>query len=142
MSAAAALGASPYLSLTTYRKDGTPVATPVWVAQRGGFLFVWTQSDSGKAKRIRRDPGVKVAACDVRGRLKSSALPATARIISGGGEEMVRELMAAKYGWQLGALLWWQRVRRVKIEHIGIQITMGDDPRALDESIPEDLADE
>ncbi|CAB4856999.1 unannotated protein [freshwater metagenome] len=122
---ASSLGTATYLSLMTYRKDATGVATPVWVAQRGEFLFVWTQADSGKVKRINTDPVVQVAACTVSGKLKSGYFPATARVIDGGGESMVRELMGRKYGWQLKFLIWQQKVRKKSIDHVGIQITLG-----------------
>jgi len=123
----ASIGAAQYISLMTYRKDGTGVATPVWVADRGNFLFAWTQADSGKAKRIARDPVVQIAVCTASGKLKSDYVPATARLIDGGGEEMVRELMLNKYGWKLKFLIWQQKVRGKNIDHIGVQITLGAD---------------
>ena len=119
----ASIGAAQYISLMTYRKDGTGVATPVWVADRGNFLFAWTQADSGKAKRIARDPVVQIAVCTASGKLKSDYVPATAR----GGEERVRELMLNKYGWKLKFLIWQQKVRGKNIDHIGLQITLGGD---------------
>jgi hypothetical protein len=123
----ASIGAAQYISLMTYRKDGTGVATPVWVADRGNFLFAWTQADSGKAKRIARDPVVQIAVCTPSGKLKSGYVPATARLLDGGGEEMVRELMLNKYGWKLKFLIWQQKVRGKSIKHIGLQITLGGD---------------
>jgi len=51
-----------YISVTTYRRDGTDVATPVWFVQDGDRLLIRTGVDSGKAKRIRRNPAVLVAA--------------------------------------------------------------------------------
>ena len=123
----ATIGEAQYISLMTYRKDGTGVPTPVWVAHRGNFLFVWTQADSGKAERMMRDPVVQIAVCTVSGKLKSGYIPATARIIDGGGEAMVRELMLAKYGWKLKFLIWQQKVRKKSIAHVGVQITPGGD---------------
>ena len=49
------LGAGKYLLLTSYRKNGTPVATPVWVVRDGEHLAIWTERHAGKVKRIRRD---------------------------------------------------------------------------------------
>lgn len=95
---ASSIGKARYLSITSYKRDGTPVATPVWVVTRGEFLFALTRANSWKVKRIRRDPVIRVAVCDMRGRLQSPNWPATGRILSGGGEQMVRELMDEKYG--------------------------------------------
>ena len=58
-----------YVSLTSYRRDGTAVATPVWFVRQDGRLLVETGAASGKVKRIRRNPAVQVAVC-ARGRLR------------------------------------------------------------------------
>src|SRR3954464_1267787 len=62
------LGEGKYLLLTTFRKDGRAVPTPVWVVRDGERLVAWSAMDSGKVKRIRRDGAVEVGPCDVRGR--------------------------------------------------------------------------
>ncbi|NUP25633.1 MAG: PPOX class F420-dependent oxidoreductase, partial [Nocardia sp.] len=62
------LAQAKYVSLTTYKKDGTPVGTPVWVAPDGDLLLVWTNPDSWKVKRIRRNPDVTLPVSDNRGR--------------------------------------------------------------------------
>ncbi len=49
-----------YLNLETTRKNGQTVKTPVWFAQDGDALLVWTEANSGKAKRIRRDGNVRI----------------------------------------------------------------------------------
>jgi uncharacterized protein len=49
-----------YLNLETTRKNGDTVKTPVWFVNDGSTLLVWTEADSGKAKRIRRDGKVRV----------------------------------------------------------------------------------
>lgn len=50
-----------YLNIETFRKNGQGVKTPVWFAQDGETLRIWTQADAGKAKRIRRDGKVRIA---------------------------------------------------------------------------------
>lgn len=72
-SAIAALQGEQYISLTTYRKNGTEKATPVWFVAQNGKLYITTQADSYKIKRIRHNDQVKFAACDVRGTLKNGA---------------------------------------------------------------------
>ncbi|GGQ21948.1 MULTISPECIES: PPOX class F420-dependent oxidoreductase [Streptomyces] len=96
------LGSARYVSLTTFRKDGTPVATPVWAVADGGELYVWTRSDSWKVKRIRNDGRVTLAACDVRGRVEegASVVEGRARLLDEEGLRRVRRLMSRKYTWQ------------------------------------------
>jgi PPOX class probable F420-dependent enzyme len=55
-----------YLSLTSFRRDGTGVATPVWFVEAGGRLLVETDAGSYKVRRIRRDPQVTIAPCTAR----------------------------------------------------------------------------
>ncbi|MGW7413128.1 PPOX class F420-dependent oxidoreductase [Streptomyces sp. NPDC054863] len=116
-----------YVSLTTFRKDGTPVATPVWVAGDGSALYVWTNADSWKVRRIRRNGSVTVAPCDVRGRLKPNAptVEGRATVLDEEGLREVRRLIARKYTWQfwltdLPATL----LRRGKRPHVGIKIEL------------------
>jgi len=52
-----------YISLTTFRKNGVAVATPVWFGEEANKLYVMTRSDMGKTKRIRNNPQVRVAPC-------------------------------------------------------------------------------
>ncbi|MFI8388722.1 PPOX class F420-dependent oxidoreductase [Streptomyces sp. NPDC085540] len=96
------LGRARYVSLTTFRKDGTPVPTPVWAVADGGELYVWTRSDSWKVKRIRNNGRVTVTACDMRGRVEEGAQPreGEARLLDEAGLRRVRKLMSRKYTWQ------------------------------------------
>ena len=95
------LGRPRYLSLTTRRRDGSLASTPVWVVSDDGRrLLVWTGASTWKAKRIRRDPHVLVAACNMRGRERGSRLEGTARILGDGGADLVLPLLRRKYGWQ------------------------------------------
>ena len=64
---------SRYVSLTTYRKDGTPVATPVWHVPHNAELWIVTEAGSGKVKRIRNNPQVRVAPCSIRGTVAPDA---------------------------------------------------------------------
>ncbi|MEU1993683.1 PPOX class F420-dependent oxidoreductase [Nocardia gamkensis] len=85
--------------LTTFKKDGTPVGTPVWVAPEGDRIVVWTNPKTWKVKRIRRNPDVTLQACDGRGRpTAQEVLPGRARILDGDGTQRVRDLVASKYG--------------------------------------------
>ncbi len=77
-----ALGISgKYLSLTTYRRDGSPVSTPLWFVEHDGRLFAITGGDSYKAKRLRRNPACMVAPCNARGVPKGDAITAHAEFL-------------------------------------------------------------
>jgi PPOX class probable F420-dependent enzyme len=72
---------SQYVSLTTFRRTGAPVATPVWAAPDGESLIVWTRADSGKVKRLRHTSRVTVAPCDVRGRVQAPPVDGVATFV-------------------------------------------------------------
>ena len=86
-----------YISLTTFRKNGQAVKTPVWFAEQDGMLYVKTRNDSGKYKRIRNNPRVKIAPCDMRGRVLGEWVEARVAILT--GEEAARgmRLLNKKY---------------------------------------------
>ena len=86
-----------YLSLTSFRRDGSGVATPVWFVSDNGHLVVETDANSYKVRRIRRDPHVRIAVCDARGRLRGAAVDAEARILPDSERERVERLLARKY---------------------------------------------
>ncbi|MEU1472389.1 PPOX class F420-dependent oxidoreductase [Streptomyces sp. NPDC005761] len=117
---------SEYVSLTTYRKDGTPVATPVWAAADGEELFVWTKSDSWKVKRLRNDSRVLVTVCDVRGRIAEGAPSAegTGRLLDEKGTNGARRAIARKYTWKYWLLDYPAMIVRLgKRPQTGIAIT-------------------
>lgn len=87
-----------YINLETYRKSGKAVPTPVWFVEQDGVLYVRTVANSGKVKRVRNNPRVRVAACDVRGTVKGEWLPAQAVIAGGDEAEQVNDLLNRKYG--------------------------------------------
>ena len=105
MSDVAALDRHRYVSLATFRRDGTTVVTPVWFAAIGERLYVFTAGESGKVKRLRNSPRARVAPCDARGRLEGGWRHATARIVTDAALiQRAWTAMRAKYGWQLRLL--------------------------------------
>lgn len=90
-----------YLSITSYRRDGTEVATPVWFVQENGSLLVETDGDSGKVKRIRRNPVVRVAPCTASGRLRAQQVTARAELLPAAETGRVEALLARKYRFDL-----------------------------------------
>ncbi|HXR12036.1 MAG TPA: PPOX class F420-dependent oxidoreductase [Gaiellaceae bacterium] len=106
-----------YISLTTFRRDGSAVSTPVWVVSDDGRrLLVWTGGSTWKAKRIRRDPHVLVAAAGMRGRERGPRIKGSARIVDGVD---VKALIRKKYGWQMRLL---ERVSRGEDHSVAIEI--------------------
>lgn len=98
-----------FLSLETYRRDGSGVRTPVWHVVFEGRVFVFTERASWKVKRLRRDPSVRMAPCDWRGGSPGAWIEGQARVL---GEDPARgpesdlitrvyEELIAKYGWQM-----------------------------------------
>jgi PPOX class probable F420-dependent enzyme len=100
------LGAAHYALLTTYRKDGRAVPTPVWVVRIGDELRVWTIRDSGKVKRIRRAGRAQIAPCTVRGKPRGQSVDATARMLPDSEAPAVLDALATKYG----LMGWWTRM--------------------------------
>jgi PPOX class probable F420-dependent enzyme len=86
-----------YLSITSFKRDGTGVATPVWFVQEDGRLLVQTDATSGKVKRIRRNPQVLVGPCTATGRLLADPVPAQAELLGDAELGRVERLIAAKY---------------------------------------------
>jgi PPOX class probable F420-dependent enzyme len=85
------------MSITSYRRNGSGVATPVWFVPEGERYLVMTDEHSGKVKRIRRDPFVRIAACTARGRLKGEPIPAYADVLPPSETERVKRLIAHRY---------------------------------------------
>lgn len=124
MSDVAALAATQYVSLTSYRRDGTPVSTPIWVCGHGDGLAVWTVRTSFKVKRIERNPAVTVAPCTFRGQVTGAAVPGRATILSDEENAQLRKMMARKYraiGW---LTVYGSVVRRGKTGTVGIHIDL------------------
>ena len=91
-----------YINLETFRKSGQGVRTPVWFAAdpssgRPEKLYVYSTADSGKAKRIRNNPRVRIAPCDMRGRLLGDWVEARAKIVTGDEARHGMGLLKKKY---------------------------------------------
>ena len=79
----APFGDHQYISLETFKKNGDGVKTPVWFVLHDTVVYVYTEADSWKVKRIRNNPRVRLALCTVRGRVTGPWLNGTAAIIEG-----------------------------------------------------------
>ena len=99
------LAEAAYVQLTTFRRTGVPVHSPVWVAPAtdgSGRLAVITLDDTGKTKRLAHTPRVELRRCDVRGRVDADAPTYRGEGVVVRGEDevgRVRAAIVAKYGW-------------------------------------------
>jgi PPOX class probable F420-dependent enzyme len=104
-----------YLSVTSFKRDGTPVATPVWFVIDNGRVLIYTGPDSFKAKRIRRNPSVTIAPCTPKGRLRGDPVPARAEFLPAGDTDRVMRLIARKYRFDRVVLLpFYNLVQRLR----------------------------
>ncbi|KOV85856.1 PPOX class F420-dependent oxidoreductase [Nocardia sp. NRRL S-836] len=118
------LGEGKYLLLTTFRKDGTAVPTPVWVVPGGnGVIHAWSARDTGKVKRIRRSGDVEVGACDFRGNPQGASVKARARLLDDDASDAVRARIAKKYGIAGWLTVFGSKLRRGRTGTVGIEIT-------------------
>ena len=87
-----------YLSVTSFKRDGTGVATPLWFVSDGGRLLALTDLHSAKVRRIRRNPRVLVASCRADGKLRGEAVPAHVEVLTAVPElERVQKLLMGRY---------------------------------------------
>jgi PPOX class probable F420-dependent enzyme len=122
------LGAEKFVSLTTFKRNGAAVATPLWLVTDGGQLVFWTPADSWKVKRVRRDARVTMAACSRRGKVGPSE-----QAVSGRGEVVedaaevrrVEGLFLRKYGLGYRVVTGIERlIRRGHTRRVLIRVTL------------------
>lgn len=101
-----------YISLTTFRKSGTPVATPVWFAQEDDKLYVMTLSTSGKIKRLRHTSRVTLAPCTARGEVTGDSSEGNAHILTEEVQaQQADKALSRKYGLFKSFFMFIQRFR-------------------------------
>ena len=105
-----------YISVATFRKSGVAVHTPVWFGEENGKLYVMTRSDSGKYKRIRNNPQVRLAPSSIRGRITGPEFPATARILPPQDWPRAQATIHRKYWLARIPFLWSKQNVYVEIE--------------------------
>ena len=94
-----------YLSFATFRKIGAEVRTPVWFAQHGTNIYLFSNDAAGKVKRLRNSPRARVAPCDVRGKILGDWLDAEAHLLVASEDNTrAHRALLDKYGWQMATL--------------------------------------
>jgi PPOX class probable F420-dependent enzyme len=107
-----------YVCLSTFRKSGVAVVTPVWFAERDEKLYVKTRIESGKSKRIRNNPSVRVAPCTIRGKITGPEFSGKARILPREQSGSAKEAINRKYFFARLSL-WNSKNEYLEIEIIG-----------------------
>jgi PPOX class probable F420-dependent enzyme len=109
--------------LTTFRRSGVAVSTPVWAAQADGRFYVRSERTAGKIKRLRNDPRVLIAPCTVRGKPLGAPLEATASVVAEERERLAEQALVHRYG--LGRALFESMFDRLRIDMCYLEITPG-----------------
>jgi hypothetical protein len=102
----AELDTTRYILLTTFKRDGTAVASPVWITGSAGTYTFTTGDRAWKTRRLRHNPAVQVQACGMRGGVKPGAARyrGTGEVLTSTDEVQAAEAaLSAKYGWQFRA---------------------------------------
>ncbi|ABY34130.1 MAG TPA: PPOX class F420-dependent oxidoreductase [Chloroflexus aurantiacus] len=103
-----------YANLITFRKNGQPVVTPVWFAERNGKIYVMTTASAGKVKRIRNNPQVEIGPSDRAGKPLGPTVPARARILPPDEARIARDALDDKYGLMKAMFDFFMNIRGVE----------------------------
>tara|TARA_B100001079_G_C15981995_1_gene327923 strand:- start:74 stop:448 length:375 start_codon:yes stop_codon:yes gene_type:complete len=87
-----------YINLETYKKDGTPVNTPVWFVIDNNLIYVITRESTGKVKRLRNNQNVRITPCSFKGEPKNVWVSGKAEKITGEEADRAIKLRKKKYG--------------------------------------------
>ena len=88
-----------YINLETYKKDGTPIRTPVWFMIDNDIVYVVTREKTGKVKRLRNNQDVRIVPCSFKGEPKNDWVNGRAQKITGADAEKAMKLRKKKYGF-------------------------------------------
>lgn len=110
-----------HLVLRSFRRNGTPVDTPVWFALASEKIFIFTETTSGKAKRIRNRATVEIAPSSPTGKLRGAFRGAVARILPAGEASDAQRLLHTRYGWMISTFERWWRWRGR--DHVYLELT-------------------
>ncbi|WP_033293448.1 PPOX class F420-dependent oxidoreductase [Amycolatopsis jejuensis] len=119
------LAAEKYVVLTTFRRDGRAVATPVWASRDGDELVLFSERNAGKVKRIRNNGEVRLQACDVRGRRRhGTEVTGTARLLDAPASARALQVIARDYGVVGRVTMFFSRLRGGPERTVGIAIAV------------------
>jgi PPOX class probable F420-dependent enzyme len=121
---AVATGDPRYVALTTYRRDGRPVTTPVWAVALEERYYIFTANSTGKARRVRATGRVRFAPCSMNGRrILGEWREGRGRIVHDGAlRDRAVAALHRKYGWQLSVAMLVYRLRGLDRERIVLEL--------------------
>ncbi len=122
MDALAQFAGHKYLNLETFRRSGVGVKTPLWFAEKDGELLLYTVADSGKVKRIRNNPRVRVAPSDMRGKVLGDWTEAHARLLYADEAREANRLLNQKY-WLKRLFDWTSKLRKQPRAYLAVRPT-------------------
>jgi PPOX class probable F420-dependent enzyme len=100
-----------YINIETLKKNGSVVRTPIWFIIYEGIIFFRTDSKSGKVKRIRNNPHVRIAPCDIRGNIKGTWFDGNAKFADTKESSMVFSMIDKKYGFLTALIRSFNKIR-------------------------------
>ena len=103
-----------YISIETYRKNGTGVRTPVWFVVSQGLIYFRTDAKSGKVKRIRNNPQVKIAPCNMGGNVEGDWYEGKAKFSDQAESMIAFSLINKKYGLLTTFIRLLNKIRNTK----------------------------
>jgi len=119
---AAKFSSEKTISLETYKKNGNPVKSPVWVIAENGTLYVRSGPESWKVKRIRNNPSVRVAPSTMSGKVNGEWVKGEAHFVEGNEAKRILELFNKKYGFMIKLLNFYNKLRGRKVVVISIKV--------------------
>lgn len=123
-------GRDQFYALATFRRDGTPVSTPIWLAPDGEHLYGYTPGRTGKVRRLGRDPRVQVAPSDFHGTAQGHWCDGRALVLTGRSVRTARRAMRRKYGLKFlffVVIMVVTAPRKRGGAAVGLQITLDND---------------
>jgi uncharacterized protein len=103
-----------YINIETYKKDGQAVRTPVWFVVDNAKIYSRTDLNSGKVKRARNNPHVRIAPCDARGHPRGTWVDGEIRIADSSESEWANQLLNQKYGLQGRLVRTFNKLRKTR----------------------------
>ena len=88
-----------YINLETYKRDDTPVKTPVWFVIDKGLVYIITRESTGKVKRLKNNQNVRVVPCSFKGEIKNEWVNGKAQMVTGSEADNIIKLRKKKYGF-------------------------------------------
>lgn len=100
-----------YINIETFKKNGSAVRTPIWFIIYEGVIFFRTDSKSGKVKRIRNNPNVRIAPCDIRGNIKGTWFDGKAMFADTKESSIAFSMIDKKYGFLTALIRSFNKIR-------------------------------